>query len=245
MSDVVASSAPSPPKSMPDRPSTSQTTRDRRTNELAAALAAVQLQDANVAAAGVGLYWDMPQSQARRYVDECKAPDNKIPEGREKQMGCWVALDQHGQIISRKKPHLRNVIKEGTDQLIGTDPYIYHLALIGVGKSDQVRKCAFVKGAPSGTKLEVSHLCHNDSCFNPRHLVVETAVANKLRNDCGKHARNVLFESGAHIEVCPHATMGPAYVSCLLQDTPPLGPKLKGWWRINRFGEMVKLEKKK
>lgn len=34
---------------------------------------------------------------------------------------------------------------------------------------------------------QISHLCHNSSCFNPDHLVVETAKLNMARKTCQGH----------------------------------------------------------
>jgi len=40
-------------------------------------------------------------------------------------------------------------------------------------------------GAHAGTH-ECSHICHEVSCFNPDHIVVEPASVNKSRSKCVK-----------------------------------------------------------
>ena len=52
--------------------------------------------------------------------------------------------------------------------------YIHHLALIAAGRVGEL------KGSP----YQVSHLCHQPTCFNPEHLVVETREENLARNRC-------------------------------------------------------------
>ncbi len=39
---------------------------------------------------------------------------------------------------------------------------------------------------PNNKKMQVSHLCHNRRCFNPKHLFVESVANNNLRKKCLK-----------------------------------------------------------
>ena len=40
------------------------------------------------------------------------------------------------------------------------------------------------KGALPGTGEHLSHLCHNNSCTNPKHMVIENVRINLSRNYC-------------------------------------------------------------
>jgi hypothetical protein len=56
----------------------------------------------------------------------------------------------------------------------GTEYYLHHLALIAVGRGEEMRTNGH----------QVSHLCHNCNCFNAEHLIVESGEANRDRNKC-------------------------------------------------------------
>jgi len=47
----------------------------------------------------------------------------------------------------------------------------------------------FVEDHPecSVHNVHISHLCHFASCFNPRHLIIETSVVNFNRNRCRRN----------------------------------------------------------
>lgn len=57
-----------------------------------------------------------------------------------------------------------------------TEYYIHHLALIAANRQQDLQ------GVSEGK--QVSHLCHNRTCFQPDHLVVEDAKVNRERNKC-------------------------------------------------------------
>jgi len=57
-----------------------------------------------------------------------------------------------------------------------TEYYIHHLSLLTSDRGNEL------KGVKDGQ--QVSHLCHERTCFNPDHLTVEDAVKNRARNKC-------------------------------------------------------------
>jgi hypothetical protein len=54
-------------------------------------------------------------------------------------------------------------------------------------------------GAHAGTH-ECSHICHEVSCFNPDHIVVEPASVNKSRSKCVK----LNCQCGGVVTNCTH-----------------------------------------
>ncbi len=54
--------------------------------------------------------------------------------------------------------------------------YIHHLALLNANRKIELQ------GLLQGK--QVSHLCHQRTCFNPEHLIVEDAEANRDRTRC-------------------------------------------------------------
>lgn len=77
-------------------------------------------------------------------------------------------------ILAMKTPHreakgyVRMKIQNSASRI---EYYLHHLA---IRARDQ--------DIPDG--MEVSHLCHNRTCFNAEHLLLETAVDNRSRNKC-------------------------------------------------------------
>ena len=54
--------------------------------------------------------------------------------------------------------------------------YVHHLALIPAGRGGELR--GLLK------KKQVSHLCHQRTCFNASHLIVEDRKTNQDRTKC-------------------------------------------------------------
>lgn len=84
--------------------------------------------------------------------------------------GCWLATvrrHEHGGHCSMG-PHLP--FGKGVQQ------NIHRLCIRGWG-SEQDQRRMF-------DGWDVSHLCHEPTCFNPHHLVVETKAANQRRRPC-------------------------------------------------------------
>lgn len=72
----------------------------------------------------------------------------------------------------------------------------HQLSLIAAGRADELAKTG--KGAS-----QVSHLCHNASCYNAEHLVVEPANRNRDRNTCQGH-KVIRCECKAVFHPCSH-----------------------------------------
>lgn len=90
--------------------------------------------------------------------------------------------------------------------------YLHHLALIAAERLDELRWCS-----QANNRFQVSHLCHNNGCFDPRHLIVEEADRNKARNSCQGH--EIIEYSGVgpmRYNPCPHGGERKMYRKCLL-----------------------------
>lgn len=63
---------------------------------------------------------------------------------------------------------------------------------------------------------QVSHLCHNPTCINPDHLIVETQSENEARKECANKI-NVVTDIGGKryylpAKACPHTP------NCILRE---------------------------
>lgn len=94
--------------------------------------------------------------------------------------------------------------------------YYYQIALVAVGKREEV-----LKSEPKAGKkgLGVSHLCLRSDCFESEHLVVETGALNQLRERC-TNGYGILCGCGAKYSMCDHRHSESAQ--------PCLRPTLKG-----------------
>ncbi|KAK9236995.1 zinc-binding loop region of homing endonuclease-domain-containing protein [Lipomyces kononenkoae] len=108
-------------------------------------------------------------------------------------LGCWMATlkpDQNGYC----RVHLRK---------LKVRPFLHQLALIADNRLAELKKTL------RSTSLDISHLCHNSSCFNPEHLLVESRLQNIRRQTCVGH--NVILHRDFEFHPCRHGG-----IKCLL-----------------------------
>jgi len=81
----------------------------------------------------------------------------------------------------KKRPATEETIAHGwvRCKVGGQKPeyYAHHLALIVAGRKEELLK-------KEQRRSSVSHLCHQRTCFNAAHLVVESSEKNRDRNKC-------------------------------------------------------------
>jgi hypothetical protein len=135
---------------------------------------------------------DVALSLVRNYQQNCTVIQ---------PLGCRVPRNAPSQKIN-----LRNTLVDGVK--LGVQIYLHQLVLISIG-----RKSELMATLNPDLDLEVSHLCHNGSCFNDIHLVVEPAVENKDRNTCQGNA--IIKHKGMTYHPCRHGN-GKAKRKCLL-----------------------------
>lgn len=134
-------------------------------------------------------------------------------------LGCWLTNRADSHDTGYKAVNLENTMTrvEGKAGKIGIKKaYMHHISLVGDDRYDQL---TWVTRGSGGT-FQVSHLCHNAGCFNPRHLIVEESWLNKARNTCQGH--EILHYSGngpMRYNPCAHGGQGgKAYIKCILPD---------------------------
>jgi hypothetical protein len=119
-------------------------------------------------------------------------------------------LVNHGDRINwRTKPLPGGRLKDSTRQeFIGTQPYIHQLAMVASG-----RRAAQLSLATHNADYEVSHLCSENKCFNPEHVVVESRHLNGLRRTCQCH--RIVDVLGNIVNPCRHGDVE-HQVKCIL-----------------------------
>jgi hypothetical protein len=161
------------------------------------------------------------QAHARTLLDERKTEVTIDLE-------CWIA----GHIAAAhengyKAVNLENTMSwtagNGSTKIGIKKMYLHHLALIGADRRDELGWCT-----QAGT-FHVSHLCHNNGCFNPAHLVVEEANRNKDRNSCQGHSIVEYSGNGAlSYHPCRHGGERNMYRRCILANTSTRAEVLGG-----------------
>lgn len=129
---------------------------------------------------------------------------------------CWLAGGEPSHDNGYKAVNLSNTSsrEDGhTNEKIGIKKmYLHHLALVADDRRDELSWCT-----QANNIFQVSHLCHNGGCFNPRHLLVEESERNKARNSCQGH--EIIEYSGwgpMRYNPCPHGGERREYVKCIL-----------------------------
>lgn len=101
-------------------------------------------------------------------------------------LSCWICGNEPAHENGYKAINLMNSNSQVPGKLttkIGIKKmYLHHLALIGDDRQDELGWCT-----QAHKRFQVSHLCHNGGCCNPKHLQVEESTLNKDRNSCQGH----------------------------------------------------------
>jgi len=87
--------------------------------------------------------------------------------------------------------------------------YVQVLKTNSTYKSCTLHELSYVyRNGPVPDNLQVSHLCGNTTCFNPDHLVAETAIENNRRKGCS-NARVVRCKAVCNriVQTCPHTPL--------------------------------------
>ena len=123
-------------------------------------------------------------------------------------LGCWLSTLSPAHRNGYVKVNLRNTRRPPTgDAVIGCNPFLHQLAVVAKGQGLQLLM--------TGRGKEVSHLCHNGSCFNPDHLVVEDQRLNHSRQRCAG-TFEVQCPCGTAFNPCPHREEDPMRFACIL-----------------------------
>jgi Zinc-binding loop region of homing endonuclease len=153
----------------------------------------------------------IPQDWAMTYLKE-----------RTKQvvepLGCWEGVkkgsrtggsDSRGYV----QADLQKTVING--KTIGIMCYMHQLAVIARGGITELRAACKgkEKGVDTTQEFEVSHLCRNDFCFNPDHIIVEPRIENRNRQGC--NGAEIITIGGFTWNPCRHAH-GSQRKACLL-----------------------------
>jgi hypothetical protein len=118
--------------------------------------------------------------------------------------GCWECDNAADSSKGYVKFNIGNTIKPGGQLTFNQavpgpgniNPFAHQLGAVAAGLGQML-----MNTVTNAASYQVSHLCHNGSCFNPEHLTIESAVLNKARNTC----------QGQVITIC---SCGQIYNSC-------------------------------
>ena len=117
----------------------------------------------------------MTQHMAQNFLENLK------PMAIENAPGCRTLeggkRDDDGYI--RVKTHFKG----------GTELYANRVVLLAAGRLSELERC-FRTEDESLPVYNSSHLCHENTCTEPRHIIVETSEANVSRNTC-HHSYNL------------------------------------------------------
>jgi hypothetical protein len=110
--------------------------------------------------------------------------------------GCWIPKGRHApgyisaQITVTRKDPDRDYRELGGPKIV-VNSRLHVLAMLSKDAQGDPKKYGLahqaLKGAHRYGTHHTSHLCHNNHCFNPAHLVVETCALNLARNKCQGH----------------------------------------------------------
>jgi hypothetical protein len=144
--------------------------------------------------------------------------EKQIDRSKSSVIGCWFQGNVPKHPTGYCQVNMRNTIKPGTHDKFRVAPFVHQMAVVARGEGNRLRLTARDR---SGERYEVSHLCHHPACFNPEHVAVEDASANKARGTCQGH-RIVKLADGSTINPCRHWQTG-VMRDCILPEVklPP------------------------
>jgi len=179
-----------------------------------------QLSETSAASATVKDIWDLPVSWAQARLEA-------EVEERGGELGCWThAVDDGEKYCKKNYMHTQHPLRPSGEK-IGHHIFLHQLAAVAKGQGQQLKLTS--KG-----EYHVSHLCHNHKCFNPQHVVIETAQMNQKRKTCqGRFMADFTNDETPHgraiavtiLHPCPHGHEE-LHVACHL----PRRTLLRGQW---------------
>jgi hypothetical protein len=111
------------------------------------------------------------QAHAQKIIEDEPCTRNEIQ--------CMLSTKASGHSNGYIRINLRNTRSRINGAgLINCSPYLHQVAVIAKGRLNTLRAAGQAGGH------QVSHLCHNEACFNPEHVIVESAALNKARASC-------------------------------------------------------------
>jgi len=131
---------------------------------------------------------------------------SRLPTTISNHLGCWLAPSQGGDGYHR----------------VG----LYH-PTTKQKKTQMIHRIAFYGAYGLNALHQVSHLCHQKLCFNPTHLVDETAGQNVKRNYCQaavsfcSHGVKIADSECVHVPQCLRIVTLPCCFDIEAMDPPP------------------------
>ncbi|KAK9489249.1 zinc-binding loop region of homing endonuclease-domain-containing protein, partial [Lipomyces doorenjongii] len=110
---------------------------------------------------------------------------------RTTSLGCWES-----NCRPRRLGYVYVDVRRGACRLT---PGLHQLALIAGNRRDEL------KVTLDSNSFDISHLCHNNICFNPEHLIVESRLNNRRRQACNGH--DILVHDGFSYHPCSHGVV--------------------------------------
>ena len=91
---------------------------------------------------------------------------------------CWEGdFRSNERYVKKNLRNTKSQVPGRTTYNINHQFYMHHIALIADGRLAELERAHRKSGN------DVSHLCHNTRCFNPKHLVVESSTLNIVSSD--------------------------------------------------------------
>lgn len=194
------------PPSSPRRPETSDSVQNNRAGATLAVIRTA-LMGSHVTSGTTDAIHDLPpewvewQLRLRRNADVEASTDHFGPVS-DGGTGCWMTgAGVETDNVGRPSINWRTTNRpDRPGTRIGFSVKMHLLAVVAGGRGLQLLSLS--KQGGDQAPCSVSHLCHNDRCFNPEHVVVEPHRVNLSRSVCA--GRMILRARGLTVDPCPH-----------------------------------------
>ena len=154
--------------------------------------------------------WGLDPAWARQKLIDDRNSTAEGQDWRWASLGCWMKWGETTHNYGYTKINLRNTVRPGTTEKINVQPFRHQLAVVASGYGQNLLRTSPVSGND-----EVSHLCHNQQCFNPEHVIVESQELNKARRSCVGAFVTKCKASGTVFHPCLHGA-SENFVDCIL-----------------------------